>query len=215
MSVGSAGSEEGLWMVPYADLMTILMILFLALFAYAFNDSTGVEKTLRQIEHAFASGDEAEAAAANLREAELAVDVQQAMKGLALKDFGLRITSHYIHITLPNPVLFRLGSDRLSPSASTILKPLAGVLATAPNAVIVKGHTDNLPIRGGKHKTNWELSAARSFSVIRYFIRQGLKPKRFSARGYGEYRPVADNSTTTGRSKNRRIEITIIRGRMQ
>ena len=72
-----------------------------------------------------------------------------------------------------------------------------------------------LPIRGGRHKTNWELSAARSFSVIRFFLKKGLKPERFSARGYGEYRPVADNSTTTGRSKNRRIEIAIVRGRMR
>jgi chemotaxis protein MotB len=192
--------------------MTILMILFLALFAYSFNNAPEVEKTLRQIEEALASEDEAATAKANLREAELAVDIKDAMEGLALKDFGLRITAHHIHISLPSPVLFRLGSDRLSPKATRILQPLAQVLEDVDNTVIVKGHTDNLPIVGGAHKTNWELSAARSFSVIRYFARRGLSPERFQARGYGEFRPLGDNETVEGRAKNRRIEITIARG---
>ncbi len=210
---GSATGQDmtSLWMIPYADLMTILMILFLALFAYSFNNSPQLEKSLRQIEQVLASPEDAETAEANLREAELAVDIQDIMKGLALKDFGLRITRHYIHITLPNPVLFRFGSDRLSPQAARILRPLALVLANAPNAVIVKGHTDNRPIRSGPHKTNWELSAARAFSVIRFFAKRGLTPERFHARGYGEFRPQGDNSTVHGRMKNRRIELTIVR----
>lgn len=211
----SAASEhnnaEGLWMVPYADLMTILMILFLALFAYSFNNAPEVEKSLRQIEQVLASEENADAAAANLKQAELAVDIKDIMEGLALKDFGLRITAHYIHISLPNPALFRLGSARLSPVSAKVLRPLTRVLANVPNAVIIKGHTDNLPIKGGDHKTNWELSAARAFSVIRYFADRGLEPKRFHARGYGEFRPTAENTTPEGRAKNRRIEITIIR----
>jgi len=212
MSAASDSRDAtGLWMVPYADLMTILMILFLALFAYSYNNAAGMEKTLRKIEQVLASAEDAEAAAANLAQAELASDIKDIMDGLALKDFGLRMTAHYIHITLPSPVLFRFGSDRLSPRAARVLAPLARVLANAPNAVIVKGHTDDRPIRRGPHKTNWELSAARAFSVIRFFTRKGLPPKRFHARGYGEYRPATDNSTLAGRRKNRRIELTIVR----
>ncbi|MFH2203951.1 MAG: flagellar motor protein MotB [Elusimicrobiota bacterium] len=211
MSTGGSRDATGLWMVPYADLMTILMILFLALFAYSFNNAAGMEKTLRKIEQVLASAESAEAAAINLRQAELASDVKDLMEGLALKDFGLRITAHYIHITLPSPVLFRFGSGRLSRSGAGVLLPLARLLADVPNAVIVKGHTDDRPIRRGEHRTNWELSAARAFSVIRYFSRQGLAPERFHARGYGEYRPAAPNDTVPGRRKNRRIEITIIR----
>jgi chemotaxis protein MotB len=209
--MSASQDATGLWMVPYADLMTILMILFLALFAYSFNNAPEVEKTLRQIEQVLATEEESGKAAANLREAELAVDIKDMMEGLQLKDFGLRITAHHIHISLPSPVLFRLGSDRLSPEAARVLSPLSQVLAGVENPVIIKGYTDNLPIVGGTHQTNWELSAARSFSVIRYFARRGLSPKRFQARGYGEYRPVADNETAEGRGKNRRIEITVVR----
>jgi chemotaxis protein MotB len=77
--------------------------------------------------------------------------------------------------------------------------------------VLVGGHTDTVPIVGGRLRTNWELSAARAFSVIEFFAGQGLAPERFLARGYGEYRPVAPNDTEQGRRRNRRIEIRLVR----
>ncbi|MBO8130094.1 MAG: OmpA family protein [Candidatus Marinimicrobia bacterium] len=74
----------------------------------------------------------------------------------------------------------------------------------------VEGHTDNLPIRSGKYKNNWELSTARALNVVKFLIENtGIPEKYFSAMGYGEFRPIASNNTPTGRAKNRRVEIYV------
>lgn len=201
-----------LWMVPYADLMSNMVILFLALFAYSYGGrSPEAEQALRKVESELATERRSDEASRRLREAEAAVEIRGILDGLALEDFGVKVTSRFIHLTFPSPVLFREGSDRLSPTAERVLKPLAAWLASLPNPVLVSGHTDDLPIVGGRHKTNWELSAARAFSVIDFFARAGLPPGRFRARGYGEFRPVADNGSEQGRRRNRRIELSLIR----
>ncbi len=181
---GSEGAQldTGLWMVPYADLMSNLMILFLAMFAYAY--------------------------AAQSAERDR---VPEEVKGLKLKEMGVSVTAKYVSLTLPAPVLFAEGSARLSEDGALALAPVAKLLSTLPNPVLVAGHTDDKPIAGGRIKTNWELSAARAFAVIDYFKSAGLTPDRFRARGYGEFRPVGDNATAAGRSSNRRIELSIVR----
>ena len=88
---------------------------------------------------------------------------------------------------------------------------MARLFSEVSNPVLVEGHSDNLPIVGGGYRSNWELSAARSFSVIKFLISQDMDPQRFHARGYGEYRPLAANDTREGRKRNRRIEISLIR----
>jgi len=80
-------------------------------------------------------------------------------------------------------------------------------------AVRIEGHTDDIPIKGsltGRYPTNWELSAARAINVARYLQKQAISPANLSAAGYGEFKPVADNSTVEGRAKNRRIEIVLV-----
>jgi len=77
---------------------------------------------------------------------------------------------------------------------------------------MVCGHTDNVPMTNKKYETNWELSTARATNVVRYLVEvENLEPARFTAAGYGEYRPVGDNDTPEGRQKNRRIEIKILK----
>ena len=76
----------------------------------------------------------------------------------------------------------------------------------------IEGHTDNLPLGAALKATfpsNWELSVARAAAAVRYFQDSGMDPKRLSAIGYGEHKPVADNSTREGRSANRRIEVLV------
>lgn len=204
--------DTGLWMVPYADLMSNLMILFLALFvqSYAMNGAA-VESALNQVQAEMAKPADAAAAERRLKESKLAVDLEKVMAGITLDQMGVRVTRRYIHLTLPAPVLFAEGSDRLSDEGRRALEPLARLLATVPNPVQVAGHTDDVPIVGGRHKTNWELSAARAFGVIEYLRSQGLAPGRFRARGHGEFRPVGDNATPEGRRRNRRIELSLVR----
>ncbi|MCX7910505.1 MAG: OmpA family protein, partial [Endomicrobia bacterium] len=109
------------------------------------------------------------------------------------------------------PVLFDIGKAELKDTALSVLSEVAESLKPVSNEIVVEGHTDNLPIYGGRYRSNWELSAARAFSVRDYLIKQGIDERRISCVGYGEYRPVAPNDTEENRAKNRRIEIKIIK----
>jgi len=206
-------SSEKLWMIPFADLMSTLVILFLALFGYAYlGASSTYERALNALQKEIAGKDQK----AHLLKQEKETEVAQALekyfnedklKGLA----QVELSAQRIRVSLSNPVLFDSGQATLKSEAQKALREIAGLLKGLPNAVVVEGHTDNVPIRTGPYRDNFELSAARAFSVIAFFIGDGLPPDRFSAYGYGEHRPVTDNATLEGRGKNRRIEINIVR----
>jgi len=201
-----------LWMVPYADLMSTMVLLFMSLFAYSYAQrQPEYERTLAGIEKDVATRKEAPRAEARLLEADLAVRLKAQMLKLGLRDFGVTVTARHVRLTLPAPVIFAEGSPVLEPGAESILDAVAGLFAGVPNPILVEGHTDDVPVTGGRYRSNWELSAARAFSVIEALGRRGLPPDRFHARGYGEYRPVAPNGTAEGRARNRRIEISLIR----
>lgn len=201
-----------LWMVPYADLMSCLVLLFMSLFAYSFQSKgPEVQKALARIETDVSSPKLAGAAEERLAETDLAVKIKEELDGLKLKDFGVEVDARSVRLTLPSPVLFGEGSVRLSSQADAVLGPLSALLARYPNPVLVEGHTDDVRIVGGRFRSNFELSAGRSFSVIEAFMARGLAPGRFHARGYGEHRPVASNETPEGRAANRRIEISLVR----
>ena len=198
-----------LWMVPYADLMSTLVLLFMTLFAASYSTRPPeYDRALAHMEKEMGSGPQADK---RFDETDLAVQIKDELARLRLSDFGVRVTARQVSLTLPNPVLFSEGSASLSPDAATILVPLARLFAKSANPILLEGHTDDVRIVGGRLRSNWELSAARSFAVIEFLMAQGLPPDRFNARGYGQYRPVASNLTAEGRSQNRRIEISLIR----
>lgn len=111
-------------------------------------------------------------------------------------------------------ILFDPGRADIRPDGLTLLQKMAETLkGVRERAIRVEGHTDNVPITGAQTRvfpTNWELSAARAVSVARQLQRQGVDPALLSAAAYGEYRPVADNGTREGRSRNRRMEISLV-----
>lgn len=116
-------------------------------------------------------------------------------------------------ITFLAEVLFDSGKAKLKDASLETLSKVAGILNTTVRDlnIGIEGHTDNVPITKSNWKSNWELSTARALSVLHYMAEdQGLDPNRLAATGYGEYRPVADNGTSLGRQKNRRVEIVII-----
>jgi chemotaxis protein MotB len=96
-----------------------------------------------------------------------------------------------------------------------VLDTLAVLLAKYPNEVRVEGHTDNVPIHaGGRFDSNWELSATRATSVVRYLIENHrMSPYQLSAAGYGEYRPEMSNETSEGQARNRRVDFVILAAR--
>lgn len=130
-----------------------------------------------------------------------------------LIDKGLiKVTQHklWVEIEMNSKILFSSADSELEEEAFPALKSLAQVLKKLPNSVDVEGHTDNLPINNELFPSNWELSAARAASVVHLFSRYGVNPKRLSSIGYAEYRPIASNTTSAGRVKNRRVKIVIL-----
>ena len=114
-------------------------------------------------------------------------------------------------------LLFALGSDVVKESSMEALRSFADVVkspAAAGFEVIVVGHTDNTPIvrapTKAKHPTNWHLSGHRAISVAEVLKRHGYMPERLGVMGYGEYRPIADNTKEAGKSQNRRVEIYLV-----
>jgi chemotaxis protein MotB len=113
-------------------------------------------------------------------------------------------------VNMKDKMLFPSGSAHLSSSAVTALRDISRVLSTVRNNIQVEGNTDNRPIHTEEFPSNWELSAARAASVVHLLTRFGIGPRRLSAIGYGEHRPVADNDSVEGRAKNRRVTLVIL-----
>jgi chemotaxis protein MotB len=122
-------------------------------------------------------------------------------------------------VNILDRVLFDSGEADLKSDGAAVLRKVAGILDQHTNLQIhVVGHTDNVPIRPGarnRFASNWELSTTRATAAVRFLVEKaGVDPRRLGALGYGEFRPVADNSTAEGRAKNRRIAITILSDEM-
>lgn len=206
---------EGSWMISYANLMTILMIFFMILYAYSTLGGTAqYEKAMATIQKEM-GGDEEQLKQIEKKEkeAELASQMEGYIKDKNLAKFAkVETNAQRVKISLASPILFDSGSSHLKPAAVNALVEIGKLLKTMPNSVVVEGHTDNIPMVGGLYRSNFELSAARAFSVIKYFIEEGkMEPSKFSAFGYGEFMPLVPNDTRENRAMNRRIEINIIR----
>ncbi len=115
----------------------------------------------------------------------------------------------WVEIEIKSSILYASGNAHLSRQAIPVLQKIARTLAKFPNHIQVEGFTDNVPIRTPTFPSNWELSAARAASVVSLFARSGISPKRLSAIGYAEFKPIASNKTAKGRQKNRRISIIV------
>ncbi len=108
---------------------------------------------------------------------------------------------------------FGSGSARLDPGFYKVLDRISEVLATRPGRILVAGHTDNIPIRTGRFRSNWELSSARAVTVLHALLRNPkLDQRRVVVQGFADTRPIESNATPQGRAKNRRVELIIMRG---
>lgn len=129
------------------------------------------------------------------------------------KQVRLEMMEKGLVITFVADILFDSGKAKIKPESYPILDKVMRVLKeNVPDlSVGIEGHTDNEPIKYSGWKSNWELSTARALSVLHYLTdERGISPRRVSATGYGEYRPVASNDTKEGRQLNRRVEIVIL-----
>jgi len=121
-------------------------------------------------------------------------------------------------VKFESDLLFEKGSDRVASAAAGAIKSLCGILNSEQGKkfdIIIAGHTDNIPIgkpaTRAKHPTNWHLSAHRAISVLDVMAKSGVAQERMSVRGFGEFRPIAENKPNKrGNPQNRRVEIYIV-----
>src|SRR5213593_3213623 len=117
-------------------------------------------------------------------------------------------------VNMVDAILFDSGKAEVKQEGLVILGKVIEIIKTVNDkAIRIEGHTDNKPIVGPltqRYQTNWELSAARAITVARYLQKQGIEPAHLSAAAFSEFKSVADNATSEGRAKNRRIEIVLV-----
>ncbi|MFB5674667.1 flagellar motor protein MotB [Paenibacillus terreus] len=241
------------WLITYADLITLLLIFFVMMFAMSRLDTAKYDDVTHALQNTFRSGDsilemgsgltgktdvnttrnpssdttnKGAEGTDTLSQRELAFRKQeqelQNLMGVIQKyveDNNLQNQIFVadeprgISITLSDRFLFDSGHAALKPGSAPTLAKLASLFRNLDTPVSIEGHTDNTPVGSGStYRDNWDLSGARALSVLRFFIeREQLDPTHFQYAGYADTRPVGDNSTATGRQKNRRVEITVLR----
>ncbi len=200
------------WLIPYSDLLTLLLALFIVLFA-----SSSLDKDkAAQIEYALA-------AAFNSIPAEqmngTVLNFLDDAKELDLgDDVGLGSDSKGAVIDIASLTLFEQGSALITPEGIKLLKRIAVLLRANRYKrfrIVVEGHTDDIKIQSPLYPSNWELSAARAAAVVQEFIKIGINANRFQAVGMADIAPKYPNMTMDGepipenRIKNRRIAIHV------
>lgn len=138
-------------------------------------------------------------------------EIIKALAGFDKLDIKVEQRNGKVYVSMAEKLLFKSGSITVDPKGKEALIKLAAALNKKPDIqVTVEGHTDNKPMNGEKIKDNWDLSVLRATSITRLLIEDGkMSDKRITASGRGETSPVADNSTSEGRAKNRRTEIIL------
>lgn len=237
------------WLLPYADILTLLLALFIVLFSMssidaakfaamsaAFNEnlSGGMgmfdfpsptppengeispdENEKKEQEEEDIDGNE-QVTAEEVERLELQ-NIQQKVNTYIQKEnlsemLETSLTDEGLLLTIRDNVLFASGSDDVRPQDLQIANEISELLVMdPPRNIIISGHTDNVPISNPRFESNWELSVMRAINFMKIILQnENLDPSWFSAKGFGEFEPIASNDSEEGRSKNRRVEVLIL-----
>lgn len=226
------------WVITFADMVTLLMVFFIILFAIG----TVEQEKWRQLKESLreALGADAIEEMGTRQGLEViktqvdektvhAVDEVGAMVNREMEDIISEVEEFVFKnklagevlvssdergavITISDVVLFPAGSADMTPKGRTTLRQVFDVLKQFNYNVKVEGHTDNTPIRTLRYPSNWELSASRAAEVAHMLIDDGFPPERLSVEGFAEFRPKVPNTGPENRAINRRIEVVYQRG---
>lgn len=214
-----------LWMTSYGDMVTQILIFFVMLFTFSSIDAARFRELAISLQSAFKGGtsflqggqsitvETLGPTRANLTQLTEAMhQIMNIVESSGLKGaVETSINERGLVISIKDSTFFDLGKADLKPRSREILEKIGVALKELPNQIRIEGHTDNLPINTPQFPSNWELSTARATTVLRYLAENvGLSPKRLSAVGYGEFRPLYPNDTEEHRAKNRRVDIVVL-----
>jgi chemotaxis protein MotB len=223
--------DESPWLVTYADLMTILLVFFVLLYTLAIFEKDKYRKTMEDIKVKVKEGQHM-IGLMELMEVPKDMDTQISIEditGLRSRnqslfdnltsfarqsaqrdDISTRILDGKIIVSIKGKALFGSGSARLNAASISIFDQIIEILDDYPDYTInIKGHTDDLPISTPIFPSNWELSAVRATTVLKYLISKGVDPHRLTATGYGDVMPLAPNTSDENRAQNRRVEFVL------
>ncbi|MCG8684699.1 MAG: OmpA family protein [Desulfobacterales bacterium] len=219
------------WLITYADLMTLLMVFFVLLYSLASFEKERYKTTIAAVKVEVRKRPEMQGLMTVLgrpdgfdkkvkideitgirnRDAALYRSMDRMVKNAAQKEhIALEASSGKMILTVSGEALFSSGSARLNPSALPGIDRMIDLFKEYQEYNInIKGHTDNVPIATKEFPSNWELSAIRATTVLKYLISKGVDPKRLTATGYADIISLSDNSTEENRAKNRRVEFVL------
>lgn len=233
------------WLLPYSDLLTLLVALFIVLFAMSdinvqkyeqlagvfrdqFSGGAGfMEQPIAPVEPPDQSEEQteeeneeekqeekvSEAEGEILRLQELNAAIQNYITENNLQEqFGAELTNEGLLISIVNDVFFDSGSAEVKTEGQEVARDVSNLLYTEPpHQIVISGHADDVPISNSEYSSNWELSVTRALNFMSLILENDkLDPTLFSAKGYGEFKPIAPNDSDENRSKNRRVEVLIL-----
>jgi len=224
------------WLTTFNDLVTLLMVFFVLMFSlssidvkkmsdfqYALQSGLGVLREGQQSSIAVKDDQvvkdmsnihtQADGRGGKPHQQSTQQSLEDALDALG-DDIGIRVSysEQGAHLSFEDGVLFDFGQAVISAKGYAVLDQIADILRTTPDPIRVEGHTDNVPIHTRQYPSNWELSTARAVNVLKYFADAGrIDPRRLSAVGYGESKPLVNNDSPRNRAKNRRVEIVLIK----
>lgn len=206
--------DKEIWLITYADMVTLLLALFIIIASISEIDPVKLEMITDQLRKASGQSE--------TRKRPLEEVLKTLKKIAADNHFENQLDISHdprgIKLEFSSSVFFHSGDGELQPAAKPILEKVAIALKAISHdgyRLYVEGHTDDVPIQGGRYPSNWELSTARATNVLRYFISGGIDPKVLAASGFADTIPKVPNRDAKGqpvdanRAKNRRVVIKV------
>jgi chemotaxis protein MotB len=230
-AVSELSESEGTpaWTVTYGDLMSLLLVFFIMLFAISEVRVQKFKQVSKSLQFSFGVSDSAafidpyDDGTAGEEDEIMSeqVDNQLGHINEKLESFiaehelanHLTVEQNRVGVTLKiqDMLLFDIGSALLKEETREITEKLSEIIIDIAVPVIISGHTDSSPISSEKYPSNWELSGARASALARLFISSGLPTQGIHIEGYAEFKPVDSNDSVSGRAKNRRVELLYTR----
>ncbi len=212
------------YILTYADLITLLLGLFIILYAISNIDIQKYEKMISAMGNTFGNADFNKAANQKIKIPEkdniTIIDPQKNLQErlqnvIEHQNYGEKVklieNERGVTIRILDDILFQSGKADLGANSQKVLASLAEIIKTLPNDIRIEGHTDNVPVLGGQYASNWHLSVARATNTAYYLMAvQEVNPEKVSIVGYSSYKPISTNDTDEGKALNRRVDIVIL-----